>query len=99
MGSNDYLSFYGPSGKLLSIRSVSGTGVTSMVTDRVYFGGMPLVGGSFWELGCIDLDGPAGDGGGGVSVWDGQGRRGRERCGGFRNVYEGRDDGVRVCDE
>ena len=39
IGSSDYLYFYGPSGKLLSIRSVSGTGLTSMVADRVYFGG------------------------------------------------------------
>ena len=42
MGSNDYLYFYGPSGKLLSIRSVAANGVTSVVADRVYFGGMLL---------------------------------------------------------
>ena len=42
MGSNDYLYFYGPSGKLLSIRSVAANGVTSVVADRVYSGGMLL---------------------------------------------------------
>ena len=41
-GTNDYLYFYGPGGKLLSIRSVSAGGVTSMVADRVYFRGMPI---------------------------------------------------------
>ena len=35
MGTNDYLYFYGPSGKLLSIRSVAANGVTSVVADRV----------------------------------------------------------------
>ena len=41
-GTNDYLYFYGPGGKLLSIRSVAANGVTSVVADRVYFGGMLL---------------------------------------------------------
>ena len=53
MGSNDYLYFYGPSGKLLSIRSVSGAGLTSMVADRVYFGGMLL--GSAGPTGAQDV--------------------------------------------
>ena len=53
MGTNDYLYFYGPSGRLLSIRSVSGTGVTSMVADRVYFGGMLL--GSAGASGNFDV--------------------------------------------
>jgi YD repeat-containing protein len=41
LGSADYLYFYGPGGRLLSIRSVSGT-VTNVVADRMYFGGMLL---------------------------------------------------------
>ena len=44
-GSGDYLYFYGPDGRLLSIRQVQKVGntwLTSVVADRVYFGGMLL---------------------------------------------------------
>ena len=53
MGSNDYLYFYGPSGRLLSIRSVAANGVISVVADRLYFGGMLL--GSAGASGNLDV--------------------------------------------
>ena len=40
-GSSDYIYFYGPGGRLLSIREVT-NGPTSVVADRVYFGGLLL---------------------------------------------------------
>ena len=40
-GSSDYIYFYGPGGRLLSIREVT-NGTTSVVADRVYFGGLLL---------------------------------------------------------
>ena len=51
-GSSDYLYFYGPGGRLLSIRSVS-SGLTSVVADRVYFGGLLL--GSAGSMGSQDV--------------------------------------------
>ena len=44
-GSGDYLYFYGPDGRLLSIRQVQKVGntwLTTVIADRVYFGGMLL---------------------------------------------------------
>ena len=100
MGTNDYLYFYGPSEKLLSIRSVAANGVTSVVADRVYFGGMLLgSAGASGNLDVSDLDGPAGDGGDGVSVWDGFERvGGGERSAGLCDLHAGWDDGIRVCE-
>ena len=40
-GASDYIYFYGPGGRLLSIREVT-NGTTSVVADRVYFGGLLL---------------------------------------------------------
>ena len=52
-GSSDYIYFYGPGGRLLSIRAVSTTGLTSVVADRVYFGGLLL--GSAGSMGSQDV--------------------------------------------
>ena len=72
-GTNDYPYFYGPGGKLLSIRSVTAGGVTSMVADRVYFGGMLIGSAGGYGTGdkstLTDRLGAAD----GVSVWDGSG--------------------------
>ena len=51
-GSQDYIYFYGPGGRLLSIRSVW-NGTTSVVADRVYFGGLLL--GSAGSMGSQDV--------------------------------------------
>ena len=53
LGSSDYLYFYGQNGRLLSIRAVSSSGVTSVVADRVYFGGLLL--GSAGTMGSQDV--------------------------------------------
>ena len=94
MGSSDYLYFYGPSGKLLSIRSVAANGVTSVVADRVYFGGMLL--GSAGASGYSDvstLTDRLGTAATGYPYGTDKGRFGGERSTGFCDVYEGRDDG------
>ena len=100
-GTNDYLYFYGPGGKLLSIRSVSAGGMTSMLADRVYFGGMPIGSAGGYgtgdtstltdRLGTAVAGYPHGTDVGSVTAGNDQPD--------FRDLHAGWDDGIRVCDE